>query len=120
MNADVKVVSYIDDEGDEIQVALPVNYEVCHQCRGKGTVVHPDVSVVTPEEFEADPDFHEAYMEGRYDVKCPTCSGQRVTAAFVEGAMNKEEKKHYKRFMKAVREVEESLADERRERQHGA
>lgn len=61
-------------------VKLPTRMEVCGRCDGRGTHVHPDLSVVTQSDREdwADDDFMEGYMRGRYDVSCEECHGRNV------------------------------------------
>ena len=61
-------------------IECSIKYEVCDCCRGRGKVVNPSIDAggLTREDFDEDPDFHEAYMNGDYDVKCPECDGLRV------------------------------------------
>lgn len=69
-----------DEEGDTVMVSFPAHYEVCDRCRGTGKHVNPSIDGhgISREEFDADPDFEEAYFEGRYDVTCYECKGERV------------------------------------------
>ena len=55
-------------------------FEVCETCRGSGAVVNPSIDAggLTPEDFDEDPDFHESYMQGDYDICCPECGGEKV------------------------------------------
>lgn len=78
MSAEKMVVTYLNDDGDEIE--LPAKYEVCPTCRGKGTHVNPaiDGHGLTREDFDEDPDFEEAYFRGDYNVPCEECKGTRV------------------------------------------
>jgi len=71
-------IQFTDDDGNEHE--LPTKYEVCHQCNGHGSHVNPSIDGhgISREEFDADPDFEEAYFAGRYDVQCYTCKGLRV------------------------------------------
>ena len=68
------------DEGDEVEVALPVKFEVCQTCEGRGQHVNPaiDGNGLSAEDFDEDPDFMEDYFSGRYDVRCEECRGERV------------------------------------------
>lgn len=61
-------------------LALPAKFEICTRCEGRGTHVNPSIDGhgISPEEFAEDPDFEEAYFEGRYDVQCYECHGERV------------------------------------------
>lgn len=53
---------------------------VCPVCDGEGTTVNPDIDSngLTRDDFEADPDFAEAYKSGVYDIQCRGCDGKRV------------------------------------------
>jgi len=70
--------------GEEYKFCMRVRteFEVCGECRGSGQVVNPSIDCcgLTEEDFYDDPDFHEDYMSGRYDVTCPNCNGKRVEA----------------------------------------
>lgn len=59
------------------------HYEVCPTCSGSGTVVNPSIDAggITRETFDDDPQFERDYFGGRFDVKCPSCTGKRVVAA---------------------------------------
>jgi len=74
---------YDDEEtGDEIEedIEVPIKFEVCPTCDGKGTHVNPsiDSNGLTAEDFAEDPDFREDYFSGRYDVACYGCGGSNV------------------------------------------
>lgn len=60
--------------------ALPAKFAVCHYCGGEGTTLAEGLKgeALTPEDFERDPDFTRAYVNGDYDVTCPDCLGLRV------------------------------------------
>jgi RecJ-like exonuclease len=77
----VAVVCIYEDNGDETQVEVPVKYEVCPTCDGKGTHVNPaiDAGGITSSEWEEwDDEDRESYMSGAYDVRCYECQGKRV------------------------------------------
>ena len=84
---DITII-YVDDEtGDEVQASLPAKYEVCPNCEGHGTHLHPSIRgyAYSREEFEeAFPDEYdkEQYRRrgGIYDVQCRKCDGKRVVA----------------------------------------
>lgn len=67
-------------DDDEIELSVPLKYEVCPTCEGKGKHVNPSIDGdgLTARDFEDDPDFREDYFSGRYDVTCYGCKGQRV------------------------------------------
>lgn len=61
-------------------VEVPFGWVVCPLCEGKGTHTDPaiDCGGLTREDFDADPDFAEAYFGGGFDVSCGECAGRRV------------------------------------------
>lgn len=72
-----------DDEGDfDEEVEVPVKFEVCSTCDGKGHHVNPSIDAggISAEQFHDDPDFAEEYFSGAYDVPCYGCGGRRVEA----------------------------------------
>ena len=68
-----------DDHGDTSSW-IPVKYEVCGTCDGKGKHVNPSIDShgLSREDFDEDPDFAEDYFSGFYDVRCAECDGARV------------------------------------------
>jgi len=89
------VVELEDDEGETTRHELPFAYEVCSTCSGKGTHVNPSIDSegISAEDFAEDPDFEEAYFEGRYDVTCVECDGRRVTPVIDRDACSAEQKR---------------------------
>jgi len=74
--------NYVPDHDMEYAlVSVPIKFEVCRTCGGKGKHVNPsiDSSGITGEDFDRDPDFAESYKRGDYDVRCYGCGGLRVT-----------------------------------------
>ena len=69
-----------DEDTDEEEVEVPIKFEVCDTCEGKGRHVNPSIDAggLSREDFEQDPDFMEGYMRGDYDVTCAECHGERV------------------------------------------
>lgn len=69
-----KAVVMIETE-DGVELALPARFEVCPRCQGEGSHVNPavDGNGLTAEDFDQDPDFHDDYMAGAYDVPCEQC-----------------------------------------------
>lgn len=69
-----------NENGEEITVTVPTRREVCGRCEGSGKHVNPSIDEhgISPEEFDEDPDFREAYFSGRYDVPCEECHGNNV------------------------------------------
>jgi hypothetical protein len=68
------------EEHDEATVKVPVYFEVCGTCDGKGSHVNPSIDShgLGREDFDEDPDFAEHYFSGGYDVPCYGCAGKRV------------------------------------------
>jgi hypothetical protein len=81
-----KMVAQVDlyvENGDECEVVdIPIRFEVCVACGGKGKHVNPsiDCNGLTADDF-SDPDFMDDYCDGRYDVQCYGCDGRRVVPA---------------------------------------
>jgi len=67
-------------EGHDGCFDVPTRFEVCGTCEGRGKHVDPaiDAGGLTPEDFDADPGFADAYFAGRYDIACVECDGLRV------------------------------------------
>ncbi len=62
------------------QVEFPAKWEICHDCRGKGTTYlglrNSDQPAFTREDFDREgPDFFHDYMSGQYDSGCQGCGG---------------------------------------------
>lgn len=72
--------THYDDEGCEDQRTVPVEFEVCPTCEGKGHHVNPSIDAhgISADEFYEDPDFAEDYFSGLYDEPCRQCGGRRV------------------------------------------
>lgn len=68
------------EEEDQTVWWLPAEAEVCETCDGRGTYVNPaiDAHGISREEFDADPEFEEAYFSGAYNETCETCHGLRI------------------------------------------
>lgn len=72
-------------------LVVPVKYEVCGTCDGKGSHVNPSIDShgIGPEEFDEDPDFAESYFRGDYDIPCAECHGRRVSVELDEARAGK-------------------------------
>jgi hypothetical protein len=108
-----------NDEGDEVVEELPAKYAVCSRCRGEGSHVNPaiDGHGLSREDFDEDPDFEEAYFEGRYDVTCHECKGERVVLELDEETAGRECPELLERyidFLKDEAEYDAICAAERR------
>jgi hypothetical protein len=110
------VVEYTewDDEDTEIthEVEMPIAWEVCYLCNGRGSHVNPsiDCNGLTAEDFAEDPDFAENYFGGMYDQTCNACGGRTTVPVIQEDYLNDEQKEHLKKIHK---EAEEQAAYER-------
>jgi hypothetical protein len=104
------VLLYNDDDSED-EVEVPVKFEVCETCDGKGHHVNPSVDSggLTAEDFYDDPDFMEDYMSGRYDVSCYGCHGKRVEAVLDRDRCDKD-------TLKRLEDKWECEAESRRER----
>ena len=76
-----------DEDGEEVEYALPATHVVCDGCKGHGTHLNPSIGqhAYSLEEFnqEYDEEEKEQYFTrgGMYDVQCQECSGRRVVLA---------------------------------------
>lgn len=81
MCATTTIYSEAEDGGIlEEKVEVPFEFIVCTLCNGKGTHVNPSIDAhgLTREDFEEDPEFHESYFSGFYDISCNLCGGSNV------------------------------------------
>lgn len=119
----VKKWETVDDDGCEITFDLPATYEVCRRCEGEGTHVNPNIDGhgITSEEWERDWDdeSRQAYFEGRYDVTCHECDGQRVTLAVSMDALQRCDKALYERYVRHLEEEADYRALCAAEREYG-
>lgn len=105
------VVEYTewDDDDTEIThaVEMPIKWEVCHLCNGKGSHVNPsiDCNGLTSEDFAEDPDFAEDYFGGMYDQTCNCCGGRTTEAVIDDARLNDDQKQH-------LRNLEQQWQDE--------
>lgn len=73
-----KMVAYVDI--DDEPVPVPIVFEVCPLCDGRGKHVNPSIDAhgLSAEDFYDDPDFERDYFSGVYDITCNRCHGDRV------------------------------------------
>lgn len=74
------VVVLETEDGEEYEEVVPIIFDVCPTCEGKGRHVNPSIDEegISEEQFADDPEFREEYFRGTYDVPCYECHGQRV------------------------------------------
>lgn len=87
MTAEVEVEA---DDGEMYIELLPIKYEVCGTCEGRGSHVNPSIDCggLTSDDFYDDPDFEEGYRSGHYDVTCYGCNGKRVMPVINDSCLN--------------------------------
>lgn len=102
------------DDGETYDVRIPAEWAICSRCSGDGTHVNPNVDGhgISPEEFDEDPDFAEAYFGGVYDVSCGECDG----AGKVLAAVLADDEAEWTDDQRAYVEHEQAQADDRAER----
>ena len=78
------------DKEKEREVNIPIRFEVCSCCQGKGTIVNPSVDPcgLGREDFDQDPDLEEDYYGGIFNVRCEACWGGGLEAHPDKGRMN--------------------------------
>jgi len=90
-------ITYYDDDGDEAE--LPAKYEVCLNCKGKGSHVNRAIDGNgLDEESLDDPEFMKDYMSGVYDVPCDECRGKRVVTVVDEARADPDELKAHRAY----------------------
>ena len=111
----------LDEEGEEIDYAVPGKHAVCPNCEGHGMHLRPGMRehAYTREEF--DEAFHDEedraeYFKrgGIYDVTCETCGGRRVVVVADESKMGFVQTKFWKEWQRQERERLRSEAEDRR------
>lgn len=81
---------------------IPVKYEVCETCGGKGKHVNPGIDShgLSAEDFYEDPDFAENYVSGIYDVPCNECHGNRVALVVDEERATQEQQDYVEQWFR--------------------
>lgn len=114
----VMKIELLDDETAEYEAELPIHFEVCDRCRGKGTHTNPSIDGhgISAEEWanDWDDESREMYMNGGYDVSCEECGGRRVVPVVDEDRCDPDVLKHYHEHLRAVNEMRRDEAMERR------
>jgi len=111
-----------DEDDEEKLVEVPIKFEVCPTCNGKGTHVNPSIDAggICSDEFYDDRDFEEDYMSGAYDVACYECGGKRVIPEIDQQSLTDEQKGAIECLNERLRWDEEDRAIQRAERAMGA
>lgn len=110
------MTAVVELDEDEETVEVPIKFEVCPTCEGKGSHVNPSIDAggLTAEDFYEDPDFAEEYMNGTYDVSCYGCKGERVVPVIDEDKADPEVLKQLRAMIEADQEFERISRAERR------
>lgn len=108
MVATVEVGDGVDDE----EVEVPIKFEVCPTCDGRGCHVNPNIDRhgLSREDLDEDPDFAEGYMAGQYDVQCHECHGERVVPVCLDEKVLQKLRDDYE----SRREMDAEMEAERR------
>lgn len=106
-----------DDDGNAKSVRVPVTFQICETCDGRGVHANPsiDENGITEEEFDQDPDFREHYFRGGYDVKCYECGGNKVIPVLDFHRADSETRKLMEQYQEEEQEREAFEAEYRRE-----
>jgi len=113
-------VLMVDENGYDVDLILPIRFEVCSTCKGRGTHINPsiDSNGITGDEWnEWDDDEREGYMGGRYDIACLECNGEKVIPVVAECRLSDYQKKMYEQYQKKIADdiaYERECAMERR------
>ena len=75
---------YDEATDTETEIDLPLRWEVCPVCEGRGEHVNPSIDAggLSAEDL-SDPDFREDYMNGVFNIPCNHCGG-RTTVQVVD------------------------------------
>jgi hypothetical protein len=113
-------VHYENENGEEIEMALPSKKEVCHECDGGGYVLcegmrgHAYSAEEFMESFDDEEDRGEYFTRGgKYDQQCDVCHGQNVVDVIDEEHLNSAQKEFYEAFQQYENERLQSEADDR-------
>jgi hypothetical protein len=100
MTGEITITIDIDDDYIEESVEIPIRFEVCSRCHGRGKHVNPSVDGdgITRDMFDEDPDFEEAYFAGEYDVTCEECGGDNIEAHPDEDRMDEDQKAAWAKY----------------------
>ena len=86
LDEDDELVS-VDEDLEEVERKwYHIKWVVCTMCQGRGAYVNPSIDShgLTREDFDEDPEFHDDYMSGVYNIPCGLCGGRAVEPEFDE------------------------------------
>jgi hypothetical protein len=110
-----KPVVIEDEDGNPVE--LPMHFEVCGRCEGRGVHDHPAFSNgITSSEWadDFDEEGRADYLAGRYDVACEACHGVRVLLVPDEDRMSPSVLALWNAHCEAEWEYAQEVAAERR------
>lgn len=113
------VVFHTGDDGEIVEeFELPVKYEVCMTCGGKGSHVNPSIDAcgISSDDFDDDPDFEEEYFSGAYNVTCYGCAGKRLVVEIDRDRLTGSQAKVVERIQDWRAFMEECEEEARQER----
>lgn len=102
-----------DENGDEVTHTVPIKFEVCPTCDGRGKHANPSVDCngLSADDFAEDPDFAEDYVSGRYDVSCYECGGRNVVPVCADEKVSEllREKAEEDAYFRSIQEAERRM-----------
>lgn len=101
---------------NDAPIPLPMKWQICGQCSGEG-MSSAYLGAFTREDFDEDPDFAVAYMDGVYDRPCERCSGAGKVKVVDVARLSPDVRVQYENAVQEEREYNEMV---RMEREMGA
>lgn len=106
------------EEVYDVEFTFPSKNEVCGRCDGDGVHDPEDWNGFTQSEWsECEPEFRADYMDGRFDVRCTECDGNRVVPIIDESILSAAQQKVlelYEKELEADWEYDRIAEQERR------
>lgn len=106
-----RMIAFIYGEDNETEFEIPIKFEMCGTCGGKGKHVNPSIDAhgITEDEWgQWDSEEQELYMSGGYDIECNECQGKRVIPVPVVTRLTDEQQKA---FSYVLEQQDERLSD---------
>jgi hypothetical protein len=106
-----RMIAFIYGEDNETEFEIPIKFEMCETCGGKGKHVNPSIDAhgITEDEWgQWGSEEQELYMSGGYDIECNECQGKRVIPVPVITKLTDEQQKA---FSYVLEQQDERLSD---------